>query len=159
MESVKEFTKTAFNELSSKAALSARRRAHMNVHANLDDPVQRLFIGLEPDTYIRPHRHSGQDKWEFLMVIQGALDTILFDDAGVIIAKMRLGPQHSRAVQIPSGTWHSYVCLETETIAFEVREGPYIPVEPSDLAPWSPADDPEAEKRYLDWMRSTAPIG
>ena len=43
-----------------KAAASARRRSHILLHADHQDQVQRLLIGLEPDSYVRRHVHSEQ---------------------------------------------------------------------------------------------------
>jgi hypothetical protein len=54
----------------------------LNVHPTLEDPVQRLFIALEPGTYIRPHRHPEPDKWELFVLINGAVDALLLDDDG-----------------------------------------------------------------------------
>lgn len=154
---MRAFTRERFQSLRRQAAEASRRRAHLNVHEDLDDPVQRLFIGLEPDTYIRPHRHSGTNRWEFLMVVEGAMDALTFDDSGALVARAHMAAGDTRAVEIPPNTWHSYVCLEPGTVAFEVREGPYIPVAESDLAAWAPGDDPEAQQAYLQWMR-TAPL-
>ena len=40
------------------AAASTRKRAHLLLHADHQDQVQRLLIGLEPPSYVRPHVHS-----------------------------------------------------------------------------------------------------
>ena len=34
---------------------------------------------------------------------------------------------------IPKGVWHTVVSLETGTVLFETREGPYMPVEECDI--------------------------
>lgn len=51
--------------LKESAKASPRRRANHNVHKSYEDLVQRLFIAMEPDSYVRPHRHTQQHKWEF----------------------------------------------------------------------------------------------
>ncbi len=53
----KTITAEALAELTRQAGRAERRRAHLNVHDSPDAPVQRFFIAMEPDTYIRPHRH------------------------------------------------------------------------------------------------------
>jgi hypothetical protein len=51
------------------AAASTRKRAHLLLHADHQDQVQRLLIGLEPATYVRPHVHSEQ--WEMIVLLRG----------------------------------------------------------------------------------------
>ena len=51
---IKRFDKTLFENLKAQADRSSRRRAHLNVHNNYQDPVQRLFIAMMPDSYVRP---------------------------------------------------------------------------------------------------------
>jgi len=34
------------------AAASTRKRSHLLLHADHQDPVQRLLIGLEPESYV-----------------------------------------------------------------------------------------------------------
>lgn len=54
---MKRFDQSLLDTLAVSAAASLRRRANHNVYPTLDAPVQRFFNALEPDTYVRPHRH------------------------------------------------------------------------------------------------------
>ncbi len=149
----RRFTVADLDGLSAKARSESRRRAHLNVHPTLEDPVQRLFIALEPGTYIRPHRHPEPDKWELFVLINGAVDALLLDDDGNPIDRTRMSADAgARAVEIPPNTWHTYVCLEPDTTVLEVKRGPYIPTTEDDFLPWSPHDDPVAVAAYLDWL-------
>ncbi|WP_163935325.1 WbuC family cupin fold metalloprotein [Paraferrimonas sp. SM1919] len=129
-----------------QAAMDApRRRSNLNVHASSEDAIQRLFIATEPDTYIRPHRHVEQGKWEFFMVLQGEIDLLIFDEAGTLTERHKMTPDNVRAVEVPQGTWHTYVVEGVNTLAIEVKHGPYIPTSEEDFAVWSPAENtPEA---------------
>jgi cupin fold WbuC family metalloprotein len=142
------------DELKSKAVQSERRRTHLNVHDTLDASVQRLFIATEPDTYMRPHRHPQAHKWEFLMVISGEIDLLVFADDGTLIQRENLSPSAVRVVEIPSNTWHAYVCQQPGTVVLEVKEGAYLPTEAGDFAPWSPAENTEGAEACLQWMRN-----
>jgi cupin fold WbuC family metalloprotein len=55
------------------AAASARKRSHLLLHADHHDPVQRLLIGLEPESYVRAHVHSEQ--WEMIVLLRGRFDS------------------------------------------------------------------------------------
>lgn len=56
---MKHLTDSMLDALSREAQQSSRRRANHNLREDLSDPVQRLAIAMEPDTFVRPHR--GQD--------------------------------------------------------------------------------------------------
>ena len=66
---MKQIDAALLNSLSAKAKESPRKRAHFNLHPELNDPVQRLCIAMEPNTYVRPHRHSDPESWELLMIL------------------------------------------------------------------------------------------
>jgi cupin fold WbuC family metalloprotein len=142
---MKSVTGADLAALSAQARAVSRRRTHLNVHAALDEPVQRLFIAFEPGTYVRPHRHSQTNKWELVALISGSIDLLTLDDAGRVVERVQLAADAARAAEIPPSTWHSYVCREAGTVLLEVKEGPYIPTTAENFAPWSPAEgDPEA---------------
>ena len=42
---------------------------------------------------------------------------------------------------IEAGVWLGLVVLEDDTVLFEVKQGPYAPITPDNLAPWTPAVD------------------
>jgi len=137
-----------------KEASSAKRlRSHLNLHKTLDAPVQRLFIATNPDTYMRPHRHPEDHKWEFLIVLEGQLDLLIFNDDGVVTQRVELAATKNRAVEIPPMTWHAYVCKVPGTLALEIKEGAYIPTTEENFAPWSPAENTSESAKYLSWMK------
>ncbi len=146
---------TLLDLLASKAAQSGRRRAHCNLHPELSDPVQRLCIAMEPDTYVRPHRHADPETWELLVILRGSLALTLFDEVGKVVGRTVLnadGPV--RAVEFPRNTWHTPVSLEPGTIVFEVKQGPYKPIAETNLASWAPNEGDPSAKRFLEWYRS-----
>jgi cupin fold WbuC family metalloprotein len=42
----------------------------------------------------------------------------------------------SPVVQIPRGTWHGGVALQSQTMVLEVKPGPYRPNEFAEWSPW-----------------------
>ncbi|UZE17043.1 WbuC family cupin fold metalloprotein [Pseudomonas sp. B21-054] len=66
-----------FDELADKAAANPRGRQHHNFH-QMDEPCHRMAVGLQPSTYIPPHRHLSADKAETLLVLRGRLGVLLF---------------------------------------------------------------------------------
>ncbi|TGU71364.1 cupin fold metalloprotein, WbuC family [Geomonas terrae] len=138
------------SSLSSQAEQSPRKRMNRNLHSELSDPIQRLAIAMEPDTYIRPHRHL--NSWELLTPLRGRFVVLTFDDDGVVIGRAVLG-EGVCVVETPAATWHAVLSLDTGGVIFEVKHGPYAPFKEEDFASWSPSADDDAQKELMHWFR------
>lgn len=138
------------------ARASERLRMNDNLHA-MDDAVHRLLNATEPGTYVQPHRHAAPRKTETLCVLRGRGAVLTFDDDGRVIERALLAAGGDLCViEIPPATWHTLIALEPGTVWFEVKEGPYAPLPPEDVAPWSPAPSAPDSARYLERLRSIA---
>lgn len=114
-------------KVTNEAKASARLRMNFNFHTDLNDKCQRLLNALEPGTKMPIHHHKVAEMW---MVLTGRLKLTIHDEKGSVIEDYILSPQEGIfGVQIPENTWHSLECLESGTVIFEVKEGPYIPHE------------------------------
>ncbi len=135
---MKRFDGQLLQELHQRAQLSPRRRAHHNVHEDYHQPVQRLFVSMCRESYVRPHRHSDRNKWEFFLVVQGCVDVLLFNADGQLKERLTLAAgSDCFGVEIPANTWHSVVCSDTATF-LEVKQGPYAVADDKDFADWAP---------------------
>jgi len=156
---IKLFDERLLDDLVAKAKASARLRANHNVHASLDDPVQRLFIAIEPGSYVQPHCHPEKQKWEFFMLVRGRLAALLFDEQGTVLRREELtpaGPVHG--FEIPPNTWHCVVALEPGSVFFEVKQGPYTPLSDKGFAGWAPREGDPSCSRFVQWL-TTAELG
>ena len=143
-----------FTELAAQAAASPRRRQHHNLHA-MEEPCHRLAVGLQPDTYIPPHRHLSPDKAEALLVLKGRLGLLLFDQAGRLLGKRLLeAGGDCVGVDLPPGEFHALVVLEPDSILFEAKAGPYRPGGAGEQADWAPREGEPGVADYLAWMRA-----
>jgi len=147
---VKQIDIAGLNELVKAAQASPRRRANLNVHEALSDPVQRLAIAMEPDTLIKPHRHP--HTWELLYPLRGRFIVLHFDDAGVVINRAVLGNEVA-LLETPAGQWHSVLSLNEGGVIFEVKHGPYTPIADADFAPWGSGEAEAAT--LLRWYGTT----
>ena len=158
-DSLKIIGQNLLQQLSEQAANSPRLRKNYNLHPVLDDPVQRLCNAMEPDTYVRPHRHPEEDKWELFVILEGRALVLTFDDTGTTTGRVELcsaGPVYG--VEIPTNTWHTVCALETGTVLFEVKKGPYHPLSDKDFASWAPEEGNMDCDKYLAWYKQ-ADIG
>ena len=120
------------NEICKMAKESPRLRMNYNLHSELDDPVQRLMNALEPGTEIPVHRHRHTD--ETYLVMRGSLFVMLFDKNKKLLNKVLLNPKEGTyGVSVPAGQWHSIEVLESDTVIFEIKEGPYKALTSEDI--------------------------
>ena len=147
-----------FDRLLSEARQSPRKRSHFNLHQQLDEPVQRLCIGLLKGTYVRPHHHSKRNKWELMIALQGSLGLVIFDAQGVLLEKIILRAQEAvNGMEIPPNTWHSVYPVTDEAVIIEVKEGPYTPAQATDFAQWAPQEGDDNVTPFLQWMEAASP--
>lgn len=141
------------DELVKRAGESPRLRINHNVHGDLSDPIQRLFVASRLDSYFRPHRHPV--KWEFALVIKGRFDVLTFDDAGRVTERISAGP-HADIIgfELPENTWHAWIPMEDESVFFEVKQGPYDARTIAEFAPWSPEEGSEQTGAFMARLRA-----
>ena len=150
-------TEAELTDKQSEAASSPRLRTNLNLHSSAQATVQRMVLALQPSTYIRPHRHPEPNKWEMIVMLAGELELLLFSDEGVIEQRICMLPSGSHAgcptsapvIEIPACAWHSFICKQPNTLALEVKEGPYAPTNEQDFASWAPAEFSESVGTYL----------
>jgi cupin fold WbuC family metalloprotein len=141
------------DDLIRRAGAAPRHRSNRNLHPVLEDPVQRLFVAAKADTYFRPHLHPA--RWECALVIRGAFDVCLFDDAGVVTQRLRLSARgDTLGFEIPERTWHGWVAVEDDSVFFEVKQGPYDPVHGITFAAWAPPEGDPGVPAFLGKLKS-----
>jgi cupin fold WbuC family metalloprotein len=145
-------THEAISSLSELARQDPRLRKNLNIHPQLDDPVQRMLNAMEPGTYVRPHRHARDNGWELMMCLQGCFSVLIFDDVGRVLERVDL---HSDtgiwAVEIPAYSWHTVVSHQSGTVMFEAKPGPYSPIEDKDFASWAPTEISSESLLVMGW--------
>ena len=151
---MKQLSFSQLDELSAQAVTSPRHRMNANLHSELSDPIQRLAIAMEPETYIRPHHHK--NTWELLTALRGRFVVLNFDDEGTVTRRVVLGEEVS-VVETSQSGWHAVLSLDPGAVIFEVKAGPYAPFDERDFARWSPAADTESHHELMAWYRHASP--
>lgn len=139
------------------AATVPRLRTHHTVHTSHDDPVQRLFVAMQSDSYIRPHRHA--DRSETLLGLRGRFDHLVFDDDGQVIERLSFGTPECVAscIEVPPGTWHMVIAHDADCLLFEVKAGPFDPGSAKYFAPWAPPEGDPMAAGYLAALAGRTP--
>ena len=142
-------------DLVARAQRSQRGRLNLNLHPRLGDPVQRLLNAGGPGSYIRPHRHR-PPVWELVATLRGHIDALVFDDEGRITRRLPLKPGGEGIIQNQGGVWHSFVFIEKDSVAFELKPGPYDASLDKEFAAWSPPEDAPGAAAFMRWMASAS---
>ena len=133
-----------------KAELSPRKRAHLPLHHDHTDQVQRLAIACCLGTYFRPHYHPEQ--WELMSLLEGNADLITFDAHGRVLGRhpMRVAP----VVQIAQKVLHTIIITVSRTLLFEVKPGPFRPTE---FPQWAPEENSQGAVHLLEQLKCPDP--
>lgn len=154
---IKCLTQTLMDTIASEARTSPRQRKNYNFHQH-EERVQRFLNVLQPGTYVRPHRHirpEDSSGFEFFLVMQGAIGMIVLDEQGKVLHTERISATgETRAIELAEGTFHTLVALEPNTVMFELKEGPYIPMDDKDFLAQFPLEGtPEAKTLVQTWQQ------
>jgi len=152
---MKLIDKDLLDALVIKAKDAPRKRAHFNLHSELSDPVQRLCVAIEPESYVKPHRHGDPATCEVFLLVRGSAKLLFFDDQGQVTEQVILtagGPVV--AAEIPARTWHSIVSLESGTVFFEVKQGPYVQPQGLNSAKWAPEEGTSPSTQMVKWFHN-----
>ena len=145
-------TQALINQKAEDARQSQRQRDIHLLHTGPEDTLHRMLNAMQPGTYITPHRHTTVPKAEAVVVLQGSLGFICFDDAGHYNTQdfIYINPaQGIWGVDYRAGVWHTFLALEPDTVIFEVKPGPYDAATDKEFAPWAPPEEDPRAYAYL----------
>lgn len=116
------------NSVAEQAKSTPRLRMNYNFHQSLDEKCHRFLNAVEPGTEVPIHRHPTKD--ESFVLLRGRVKVTTHNDDGTIKQSVVLNPEEGLyGVDIPKGVWHKVESLETGSIFFECKEGPFVPHE------------------------------
>lgn len=119
-----------FDELSQRAKLSPRLRANLDLRNTEKDGSQRMLNALEPGTVMPIHRHLVSS--ETCVCVRGHFEEYFYDEEGNLTDTIDMVPG-GVVLNIEKGQWHSLKCLESGTVLFEAKDGPYEPLQDCDI--------------------------
>lgn len=124
--------KKLLDEVSGKAKASERLRMNLNFHDSLDAKAQRLLNALEMGTVLPIHRH--QHTSETYLLLRGKIRVMFYNEMGAETESFLLNPlEGNYGIHIPVGQWHTLEVLESDSVIFEVKDGPYMALAPEDI--------------------------
>lgn len=144
---------TLLDKLSAKAQHSRRKRTTLNFHKEASDSIHRMLNAMQPGTYIPPHKHENPDKREAFWVLRGKIALVIFNDDGSIREHKVLDPDKGNyGTELPARTWHCLICLKENSVAYEVKDGPWNPENDKIFAPWAPKEGNKEGEKYMNTL-------
>ena len=136
------------------ARQSARLRMILPLHKSAEATLHRMFNAMQPGTYIPPHRHFCPPKPESILVLRGSMCFITFDDSGQVEQMIDVtAGSEVFGIDIEPGIFHTFLILEPDTVMYEVKPGPYSPIDDKDFATWAPREGDSAAAGYLAMLQ------
>ncbi len=147
---VTPLTLTMAGDLLALSKESPRKRIIQRLHASNDAGVHKMFNAMQPGTYVTPHRHLHPKKTETIIVISGSMLFVEFTDEGRIKEHTLLQPgTECFGVDVAPHVYHTFIVLKSDTLIFEVKDGPYEHDTDKDIPSWAPAENSEEAEPYL----------
>ena len=113
------------DKVTAQAKASPRLRMNYNFHQSLDEKCHRFLNAVEPGTEVPIHKHPTKD--ETFVILRGKVRVTTHRDNGTIIEDVVLSNEDGRyGVNIPKGVWHKLESLESGSVVFECKEGPFV---------------------------------
>jgi cupin fold WbuC family metalloprotein len=142
--------KSLIDAVIARASASSRKRSNHNFHQYAGDTLHRMLNVLNTNTYVRPHKHDDPDKREAFILLEGKVAIVEFDNFGTPTDTILLDRKtNTYGCEIAPKTWHMVICLEENSVVYEVKDGPYDPANDKIFAPWSPEEGSDESIDYV----------
>ena len=123
-------TQALLDALTAQAKASSRLRMNLDLRNSPEDQSQRMLNAIEPGTVMPIHRHRSSS--ETVVCIRGHFEEYLYDSDGQLTDTIDMVPG-GNVLNVPAMQWHSLKSLETGTVLFECKDGPYEPLREEDV--------------------------
>jgi len=136
-------SKEDINKLINLAKKTSRNRVRFCSHSSDQDLLHEMFIVHPKGAYVRPHKHI--DKIESMLVIDGEVDYITFDNNGNIENVIKMGVVESKKPfyqTIRKDKFHSLIIKSEWLVFLEITNGPFDKKD-TIFADWCPLDSEE----------------
>ncbi|MFO7872456.1 MAG: WbuC family cupin fold metalloprotein [Candidatus Undinarchaeales archaeon] len=115
---MKKISRNSVEDTKKLSRDSDRRRKIKNFHESEGEKIQRMANVVQPDSYIRPHRHFKSP--EVFLALWGKAVMFEFDEKGNVTESTVIKPGSETAgVEFEPGKFHSLIALEPDTVLYE----------------------------------------
>ena len=124
--------KQTLDSQTATAKASPRLRMNLDLRNSPSDGSQRMLNAMEPGTVMPIHRHHASS--ETVVILRGRIRWIFYDDNGQETERVVLDADgEPRMLNVEKDRWHSLECLESGSVLYESKDGPYHPLEEDEI--------------------------
>lgn len=131
-----------------------QKRVRICAHNAPNDEVHEMFIVMQKNSYVRPHKH--RNKVESFHIIEGTADFIEFNESGEVISVLPMSVFESGKhffYRNPGLSFHTWNVVSDFLVIHEVTNGPFLDGN-TIYAPWSPKEsDMESVSKYISHLK------
>ena len=104
----------------------------MDLRNSPEDLSQRMLNALEPGTIMPIHRHHASS--ETVVILRGRIRWIFYDENGNETERVVLDADGDfRMLNVEKDRWHSLECLESGSVLYKSKDGPYRPLSKDEI--------------------------
>jgi cupin fold WbuC family metalloprotein len=143
------------SRLKTSAIESPLGRSRVCVHVDDAATVQEMILAIRRDVLFRPHRHP--KKTESFHMVEGALDIVVFDEAGRPIRGVQLAAVGSGKpfyYRLNASLYHAILPRTPLVVFHETTTGPFSKND-AEFADWGPRD-PQQLRAFLEHAMQVA---
>ena len=127
-----KITQVVLDQLTEQAKASPRLRMNMDLRNSAEDQSQRMLNAIEPGSQLPIHRHRKTS--ETVVIVRGKIQWVFYDENGNETERVVLDADcDPRMLNVEKDRWHSLVCLESGSVLYESKDGPYHPLEEDEI--------------------------
>lgn len=131
--------------------INPRKRMILPLHKEPEAPLHRMLNAVQPFSYIRPHRHLNPPKPETILVLRGAILSIIFNAQGEVTGTYCLEAGGTAVgLDCEPGVYHTFLALYPDTVVFETKPGPFQAENDKDFPVWAPLADDKNIMQYME---------
>lgn len=109
-----------------EARQSPRQIARLLMHISHEDMVQEMLIAMGRECLVTPNQSVGRS--ESLLVIEGEVLIVIFDNSGEVSQKQVMGSPESKKpflYRFNNTPWHTMIPLTEMVLVHETLQGPF----------------------------------
>lgn len=144
-----KITNKLLNEMKSISNNNGNMNLRICLHKNSESKFHDMVILERSGTYTPPHKHF--DKEDSLLIIEGKLGIVTYNDDGTVYDYCLLEPNRTLMYKVGIQMYHAVIAMTDTVIYHESKPGPFIYETDSIYPPWGPnIDDPSSMQKYKD---------
>lgn len=144
-----KITGAVLNEMKTLSDDNSKMNLRICLHRHPDSKLHEMVILERRGSYTPPHKHA--DKEDCMLIIEGQLGIVVYNDDGTVYDCCLLKPNHVVMYKVDLQMYHAVIAMTDTVIYHEAKLGPFSYETDSIYPSWGPSrTDPVSMERYRE---------